>query len=217
MGLVPFDPFIQRTYSSVFMKFFALKPGIGGVQAGIFLHLGGPASSISRAFCFNWEFLGNILMACFCSRNLQARSWFSALCRVNLPIVYFLTISFLRAVSSSSAGGGLILLASRDARIISKSRGRPVSVLDFFGFFLTFLTACFGPSSLKHRPTTAQRKVGLLVTDSEDLPVANTDNIMEKLTWLVVMERGTFVYTVRTGSRMMQCCWLRDCWLYRSE
>jgi hypothetical protein len=40
---------------------------------------------------------------------------------------------------------------------------------------------------------------------------------MEKLTWLVVMERGTFVYTVRTGSRMMQCCWLRDCWLYRSE
>jgi hypothetical protein len=61
----------------------------------------------------------------------------------------------LRFISSSSVGGGGLLLgASKQSNKICKSLGRPlddVSVFVSLFFFFTLTTRCFGPSSLKYR------------------------------------------------------------------
>ena len=55
-------------------KSSGLKFGIGGVHAGMILHLGGILSSISKAFSFNFVSLGSIFMACCFIRILQFKS-----------------------------------------------------------------------------------------------------------------------------------------------
>jgi hypothetical protein len=164
-------------YSSNVINLFGLKPGIGAVQAGRVLHRGGFVSSISNACSFSLEFRGNILRACCFMRILQVRSWLSSLCCLNLPIVYCLRISSRRADSSSSAGGGLVLSASKAAKITSKSRALPpFSPSDFLFFFaLTFRTAFFG-SSLKFLTTLARNR-GRREMANEVRPAA-VDNIM---------------------------------------
>ena len=126
-------------YSSDPVNLLGSNPGIGGVQSGILLHRGGLTLSISSAFSFSLVFFGSILRACCFNFNLQAISCSSSLCCLNFPMVYALRILSRRASSSSSAGGGLEVGASRAAKIRSRSFDRvSSSVLTFDGlaFFL---------------------------------------------------------------------------------
>ena len=74
LGASPSVNLCRTDYSSTLMNSAPSKPGMGGVQAGIFLHLGGPSSSIFTASLAIKESFGSKFIACFFMYILHCRS-----------------------------------------------------------------------------------------------------------------------------------------------